>query len=67
MIKMEQNNRGGVGFIGLLQLVFIVLKLCNVIDWSWFYVLFPFIFFVFICVVVVVICVGVGLWRERKS
>ena len=25
----------------MLQVVFIVLKLCNVIDWSWFWVLTP--------------------------
>lgn len=32
---------GGVTITGLLQLAFIILKLCNVIDWSWFWVLFP--------------------------
>lgn len=28
-------------FWGLLQIVFIVLKLCKVIDWSWWVVLTP--------------------------
>lgn len=32
---------GGVGFVELLQLVFIVLKLCKVINWSWLWVLAP--------------------------
>jgi hypothetical protein len=32
---------GGVGFFGLLGIAFIVLKLCNVIDWSWWYVTLP--------------------------
>ena len=31
----------GVGFLGLLQIVFIVLKLCKVIAWSWWLVLIP--------------------------
>ena len=31
------------GFGDLLQIAFIILKLCNVIDWSWFWVLFPLI------------------------
>ncbi len=31
----------GVGFTGLLFLVFLVLKLCNVIDWSWWWVTAP--------------------------
>lgn len=32
---------GGIGFTGLLTLVFIVLKLCGVISWSWLWVLSP--------------------------
>lgn len=32
---------GGIGFSGLLTIVFIVLKLCHVIDWSWWWVLSP--------------------------
>ena len=32
---------GGVGLGGFLSTVFIVLKLCHVIDWSWWFVLMP--------------------------
>lgn len=35
------NVSGGIGFTGLLQIVFIVLKLCNVITWSWWLVFLP--------------------------
>ena len=35
------NYRGGVSFTGLLTIAFIVLKLTGVINWSWFWVLFP--------------------------
>lgn len=42
---MENNSNnvstGGVGFSGLLTLVFIILKLCKVINWSWIWVLSP--------------------------
>ena len=31
----------GIGFCGLLTIVFITLKLCNVIQWSWLWVLSP--------------------------
>ena len=34
-------NGCSVGFCGLLTLVFIVLKLCKVISWSWLWVLAP--------------------------
>lgn len=36
------NNRsGGVGFLGLLTLLFIGLKLGGAITWSWWWVLSP--------------------------
>lgn len=38
------NNKqasGEIGFAGLLTIVFIVLKLCGVIAWSWWWVLSP--------------------------
>lgn len=41
---MEKNvkvNNRGIGICGLLTIVFIVLKLCGVIAWSWFWVCFP--------------------------
>lgn len=42
MSKEAKNNAsGGVGFVGLLQIAFIVLKLCGVIDWSWWWVFAP--------------------------
>jgi len=31
----------GISFGGLLMILFIALKLTNVIDWSWFWVLCP--------------------------
>ena len=41
---MENKNKsasGGICFTGLLTIAFIVLKLCKVIDWSWWWVLSP--------------------------
>lgn len=39
--KSSVNVNGGVGFIGLLTIVFIVLKLTGHINWSWIWVLSP--------------------------
>ena len=39
--KTEVKNYGGIGFGGLLTIVFIVLKLTNIISWSWWWVLAP--------------------------
>ena len=32
----------GIGTLGLLGICFVVLKLCHVIDWSWWFVTMPF-------------------------
>lgn len=40
---MENNSTksGGIGFCGLLTILFIALKLTKVITWSWWWVLAP--------------------------
>lgn len=42
---MKNNNDNktnkGIGFLGLLAIAFIVLKLVGVISWSWLWVLSP--------------------------
>lgn len=55
MSKEKENNKtivSGIGFTGLLTIAFIVLKLLNVIDWSWFWVLSPIILPTFIVIIV---------------
>lgn len=37
----SSTNSGGVGFVGLLTVLFIGLKLTGYIDWSWWWVLSP--------------------------
>ena len=37
----SENNGSGIGFLGVLQIIFIVLKLCNVLQWSWWMVFIP--------------------------
>lgn len=52
---MKEGTSGGIGFTGLLTIVFIVLKLTKVINWSWWWVLSPMWISFIIGVVVVVI------------
>lgn len=42
MSNENSNSGGGIGIFGLLGVLFVGLKLCNVIDWSWWYVTMPF-------------------------
>lgn len=39
---MSGGSSGGVGILGLLGVVFVTLKLTDVIDWSWWWVTAPF-------------------------
>jgi hypothetical protein len=39
MSKIVTTNK--IGFPGLLTITFITLKLCNIIVWSWWWVLSP--------------------------
>ena len=42
MSQSNTNYSGGVSILGLLGVAFVVLKLCGVINWSWWWVLLPF-------------------------
>ena len=60
---MENNkSAGGIGFGGLLQIAFIVLKLCKVINWSWWWVLAP----TWISLITVIVCC-ILLWILIKK
>ena len=41
MSNGSTSTTGGIGFLGVLTIAFIVLKLCHVIEWSWWWVLSP--------------------------
>ena len=53
---INNNSSGGIGFAGLLTIVFIVLKLLGKIEWSWWWVLSP----IWISVLIVVATVVIG-------
>ena len=57
------NNKqasGGIGFTSLLTIVFIVLKLCGVITWSWWWVLSPLWISVILGLVLIIIALLAG-------
>jgi hypothetical protein len=41
MNNYRNSSNNGIGFFGLLAIVFIILKLMNIISWSWLWVLAP--------------------------
>lgn len=40
-MKNSDSNTGGIGFCGLLTILFVGLKLTGFIDWPWVWVLSP--------------------------
>lgn len=38
----DSSSSSGIGILGLLGVAFVILKLCKVIEWSWWYVTMPF-------------------------
>jgi len=65
MSNNTQSHSGGIGFCGLLTVLFIGLKLTNYIDWSWWWVLSPlwigFAALMVILGMVLAIAIAVGL------
>ena len=58
---MSNNNSssGGIGFFGMLAIVFIVLKLCKVINLSWWWITCPLwgpLALVIICCAIYFVC-----------
>ena len=51
----SSSSSGGIGFFGLLTIAFVVLRLTEVIDWSWWWVLSPIIFCVTVCILFLII------------
>ena len=63
----EKNNvtSGGIGVCGLLGVAFIVLKLCKVINWSWWWVTAPF--WIPVGIVIVMIFIAAVLLAIAKD
>ena len=57
---MKENASGGIGLCGILFIVFLVLKLCNVITWSWWWVTAPLWIPVALLVSILVVLLAIG-------
>ena len=69
MEKESVKTQGGIGFVGLLTIALIVLKLCGVIEWSWWVVILgPFLCsFAIALVLVTVICGVLYFLKDHKD
>jgi hypothetical protein len=58
----SSSSSSGVGFIGLLTIVFITLKLLDRISWSWWWVLSP----LWISILIWFVIIAVVLYWQRR-
>lgn len=65
--KSSSGSSAGIGFTGLLQLVFITLKLCGVIDWPWKCVLIPLWIDIAVVVVLLIIVAVLAIRKVNKE
>ena len=57
----DNSNNGGLSFASILFLIFLVLKLTNYIDWSWWWVTSP----LWISLILVILIVSIFLKSKR--
>lgn len=67
MSTSSSESTGGIGFVGLLLIVFITLKLLGKITWSWWWVLAPAWAGVVFVAIVLVVVVAIVLWSGWRN
>ena len=65
---MEDNNSLiNIDSIDLITIVFVVLKLTEVIDWSWWWVLSPILISFALAIIVLIIALIIALVNKLKD
>lgn len=62
----KNSTSGGIGTLGVLLIVFVVLKLCGLINWSWPIVLIPLWVSLGCFVIGLLVLLVVMLWNQRN-
>lgn len=63
----NNKNSGGVSIFTVLTLIFVVLKLCGLVNWSWVWVLSPVWIGAILVVILLIINVIIVLHDDNKK
>ena len=63
----DKNHSCGVGFLGLLALIFITLKITGFINWSWLWVLAPIWGVPALAVVLILVIIITAVIKRKKE
>lgn len=64
---MEKYSGGSIGFGAILFIVFLVLKLTSVINWSWLWVTSPLWIPFALCIVLILIYTIITIFVTKKQ
>lgn len=67
---MAEKSSSGMGVLGVLQIIFIVLKLLNLISWSWPVVFIPLwisLGMLFVALIFLLICGVIDGWKRKQK
>jgi len=60
-----EKNIFSLGLLNSIAIVFIILKLVDVINWSWWYVLSPIMLNIILSIILVIAVVIIKYYRSR--
>ena len=66
-MSTSSSSSSGIGAMGLLGVAFVVLKLCGVINWSWWLVTLPFWGGLALVLVILLIVLAVFVIKEMRK
>jgi len=66
-MRSEQTLNIQMSHVGLLTIAFVVLKLCKVIDWSWWWVLSPLWIGIILAIVVCFVLSLVVYYKQQDN
>ena len=61
----SSSSSGGIGFVGLLTILFVALKLLGHIEWSWWWVLSPIWISTSVGIVLIVALIAIAVAVDR--
>jgi len=65
-MSKENSSSSGIGFTGLLTIVLITLKLCKVIDWSWWWVTAPMWGHFIVAILIIISALVVSHYQDKR-
>lgn len=64
-MKQENNNYNGVNYLHILTLIFVVLKLCGIINWKWIFIIMPSLISIGLTIFIIAIILIIAVIVKR--